>query len=87
MEPLKSLYNDWEVTTDEGNALYREIYAAIEPVMKRMAEAGYRIREVAQLTHSAVSEQEAYLCLSRNMDAHRRGERPKKLPSLAETPK
>lgn len=87
MEPLKSLYNDWEVTTNEGNALYREIHAAIEPIMRRMAEAGYRIRDVAQLTHSAVSEQEAYLCLSRNMDAHGRGERATKLPSPVETPK
>ena len=73
---LKSLYNAWEVPTDEGEALYREVSALLGPVMRRMREGGYRLREAAHIMHGVIAEHEAYECLSRNMDAHKQGDRP-----------
>lgn len=78
MDALKSLYNDWEVSTPEANELYREISLALEPIMKRMVAGGFKIRDVAHTMHSAVGELEAYHCIRRNSDAHSRGEQPKK---------
>lgn len=74
---LKSLYNEWESSTTEGHELYSEVSRALEPIMQRMEEKGFRLREVAHVMHSAIGELEAVHCLTRNMAAYKKGDRPK----------
>jgi hypothetical protein len=76
MEKLRSLYNDWEVSTIEANDLYLEVLRLLEPIFQRSVANNLRLREVAHTAVSAVGELEAYYNIKRNMDAHKRGERP-----------
>lgn len=76
MEKLRSLYNDWEVSTLEANDLYLEVLRLLEPIFKRSVENNLRLRDVAHTAVSAVGELEAYYNIRRNMDAYKRGERP-----------
>jgi len=72
MEKLRSLYNDWEVSTPEANDLYREVSHLLEPIFKRSVANNLRIRDVAHTINSVVGELEAYHNIKRNMEAHKR---------------
>ncbi len=48
--PSRSLYNDWEVSTEVGNDLFEEARKALEPIMHRYMEMGYPIRQIAHET-------------------------------------
>ncbi len=76
MEKLRSLYNDWEVSTLEANDLYLEVLRLLEPIFKRSVENNLRLRDVAHIAVSAVGELEAYYNIKRNTEAHKRGEKP-----------
>lgn len=76
MDKLRSLYNDWEVSTDEASDIYREVSSLLQPIFERSVTNNLRIREVAQQMRCAVDELEAFHCLMRNSAAYKRGGRP-----------
>lgn len=75
--PTQSLYNDWEVSTEEGNRIFTEAINALEPIMKKNVEAGYPIRQIAHEMLSAVTMLEAETCIRRNMEMHKANRKPR----------
>lgn len=76
--PDKTLYNDWEVSTTEGNDLFHETVRALEPIMKRWMEKGYPVRQISHEMISATTLLEAETRIRRNIDMHRAGLSPQK---------
>ena len=74
--PDKSLYNNWEVSGEIGNALFNEALDALQPIMDRHVAKGYRIREIAHQMVSAVTMLEAETCIRRNSQMYKQGDRP-----------
>src|SRR5208282_4546969 len=75
--PSKSLYNDWDVSTDVGNRLFEESFRALEPIMKKFLAAGYPIRQIAHEMLSSVSMLEAETCIRRDTELHRMNRSPR----------
>jgi hypothetical protein len=74
--PDKSLYNDWEVSTEVGNELWDESYRALKPILQRYMEMGYPLRQIAHEMLSAVTLLESETCLLRNTKMHKEGRKP-----------
>jgi|SRR5579863_1881940 len=81
--PSKSLYNDWDVSTEVGNRLFEESIRALEPIMKKYLADGYPIRQIAHEMLSSVTMLEAETCIRRNTELHRMNRKP--LVSLKES--
>lgn len=75
--PDKSLYNDWDVSTEVGNRLFEESLRALEPIMKRYLAEGYPIRQIAHEMLSSVTMLEAETCLIRNTEMHKANRKPR----------
>ena len=76
MIDLKTLFNDWEVSTKEGQDFFNEIERALEPLYQKALDRGYKLREVSHMISTEASLLESEHCLLRNHAAHKRGERP-----------
>jgi hypothetical protein len=75
--PDKSLYNDWEVSTEVGNELWDESFRALKPIMQRYMEMGYPIRQIAHEMLGAVTILEAETNLLRNTKMHQANRKPR----------
>src|SRR5579863_8326475 len=75
--PDRSLYSDWEVSTEVGNELFEESYGALKPIMQRYMEKGYPIRQIAHEMLSSITMLESETCLLRNMKMHKEGRNPR----------
>ena len=75
--PDKSLYNDWDVSTEVGNRLFEESLRALEPIMQRYLAEGYPIRQIAHEMLSSVTMLEAETCLIRNTEMHKANRKPR----------
>ncbi len=75
--PDKSLYNDWEVSTEVGNAVFEESLRALEPIMKRYVAEGYPIRQIAHEMIGAATILEAETNLRRNTEMHKANRKPR----------
>ena len=75
--PDKSLYNDWEVSTEAGNELFDESFRALKPIMQRYMDMGYPIRQIAHEMIGSVTILEAETNLLRNMKMHKENRKPR----------
>ena len=75
--PDKSLYNDWEVSTEVGNALFDESFRALKPIMQRYMEMGYPIRQIAHEMLSSITMLEAETNIIRNTTMHKANRKPR----------
>ena len=74
--PDKSLYTDWEVSTEVGNELFDESFRALKPIMQRYVELGYPIRQIAHEMISSITILESETNLLRNMKMHKENRKP-----------
>jgi hypothetical protein len=75
--PNRSLYNDWEVSTEEGNRLFDESLSALRPIMEKYLAEGYPLRQIAHEMIGSVTILEAETCLIRNTEMHKANRKPR----------
>jgi len=75
--PNRSLYNDWEVSTEEGNRLFDESLSALRPIMEKYLVEGYPLRQIAHEMIGSVTILEAETCLIRNTEMHKANRKPR----------
>lgn len=56
----------------EGTALNDEIDDALRPILKRVAEEGYSVKEAVLIAHDVLSFIDAYVRTVRNLEVKRR---------------
>lgn len=79
MEPVKSLYTDnYEVLTDDGMKVSKELYAAISPIIEKYANEGCSVRDLSHIALHELMLIEAIVRLRLTIDIRKAEENAKR---------
>lgn len=70
---MKMLFTENEFWTPEAAEVAKEVNAALRPIVERLAEEGYLLRDVAQIIHGEIDMMAVFI-RTRRMIARRKVE-------------